>query len=318
MKHTTFSQQARALGTNIEFRLNIDSEKTANVIFKKLWVQTENFQNRFSRFLRSSELTKLNQNHGHKTAISNNLVRILNKTAELSDLTEGVFNPFCIPLLQKAGYIKSLDSLNSNPAIDYTDRKVVDTKELKIGSNWALIPKNTAIDLGGIGKGYLADELSGYLDRVGIENYCLSIGGDLVAKGKSNNKKWSIDVPSATSSNMTAGCQSKLNKFAVATSGLARTVNGKRQPHLIDPRTQTLAKSPYITCSVISEDCVSADVIASCILICGTAFAKKMLELNKIKGVLLQGENQNNMLIMGTGFYSKVNQNSVTVEPINA
>lgn len=318
MKRQTFSQQARALGTIVEFRLNVDKKQTAEAIFKQLWLKTTNFQNQFSRFAPSSELTKLNSNHGHKTILSKDMIRILNKTAELCDLTEGIFNPFCLPSVQKAGYIKSLDLVNAQTPIDYTDREVFDTKQLKIGDNWAIIPNNSAIDLGGMGKGYLADELSKLLDRLKVDNYCLSIGGDLVAKGESDHKKWRIDVPSANSSNITAKCQTKLNKFAVATSGLVRKFDDKGQPHLIDPRTQKLAKSPYITCSVLSKDCVLADVIASCILIDGTGFAEKMLKLKKISGVLLQGEKQENMLIIGAGFNSKVNQNNIQVEPIYA
>lgn len=302
MREQTYLQQARALGTQVEFRIDQSNKEDAESIFRHLWLKTERFQNRFSRFIPTSEVSKLNANHGNKTKISDDFAKILDKTVELAKLTEGIFNPFCLPLVQKAGYTTSLDSLNSQAPIDYTDRVLSDIDELTIGQSWAMIPKNSAIDLGGIGKGYLADQLSEYLDRSGVDNYLLSIGGDLVAKGDPRHKKWTIDVPSAIDNRIIARYYPNQNKFSVATSGLARSLDGKKQLHLIDPRSQKLAKSQYLTCSVASIECTFADVIASCILIDGISFAKKMLKLNIISGVLLQGKAHNSVDILGEGF----------------
>jgi thiamine biosynthesis lipoprotein len=302
MKSQTYMQQARALGTEVEFRIEAKSQDDAESIFKQLWLKTEKFQNQFSRFISSSEISRLNANHGHKTEISKDLIALLNKALELSQITKGLFNPFCLPLVQKAGYVESLDSGSSHAPIDYTKRIIANFDDIIIGKDWAKIPKNTAIDLGGIGKGYLADELSKYLDRLGIEYYNLSIGGDLVEKGKPKNQKWDVDVPSAVNNKITAHYQSDHNKFALATSGLSRSLDGNKQLHLIDPRTQNLAESSFLTCSVASNECVLADVIASCILIDGINFAKKMLKLNLITGVLLQGKEQTKIEVLGEGF----------------
>lgn len=309
MRTQTFMQQARALGTEVELRIGVENQASADSIFKQLWLKTEKFQNQFSRFLSSSEVSKLNANHGHNTEISESFVRLLKKATELSVLTNGIFNPFCLPLVQKAGYIKSLDSLNPQTPIDYTDRTFDDIKNLKVGVDWAKIPKNSALDLGGIGKGYLADELSNYLDRYGVVNYCLSIGGDLVAKGKTQGQNWSVDVPSAMDNRIIAKYYSNQNKFSVATSGLARSLDGAIQPHLIDPRTRELAKSPFVTCSVASDKCVFADVIASCILIDGISIAKRMLKLNVITGVLLQSKKEADKVILGEGFELMTDKN---------
>ena len=104
MQITTFTQTKLALGSDVTltFSASID-ENDAEIIFNKLWLTIYRFEKNFSRFIPTSELMKLNFRAGQKVPISKAMYRILRKCIELSEITDGLFNPFVLPTLHKLG-----------------------------------------------------------------------------------------------------------------------------------------------------------------------------------------------------------------------
>ena len=148
MRLRELSQTKLALGGNVTIALisDINSEKT-NEIFKELWRQVFIFERRFSRFIPKSELTLFNRLQGVRTNVSPEFKKLLIITKQLSVESGGLFNPFILPMLQKAGYMKSaVPAFENDAKIDYTDRRVAGIDKLEIGDDWAMIPYGTAID----------------------------------------------------------------------------------------------------------------------------------------------------------------------------
>ena len=317
MKSVVYMQTANALGTKLELQIAAPDQPSAEKLFITLWQIVENFQNQFSRFLTTSELTIFNTKAGSKVKVSKEFHDILKKSKELAITSDGLFNPFILPSLNRVGYIASFGASGEQlSTIDYSSRVFENYSKLVIGKDWAKIPNNTAIDLGGIGKGYLADKLADALDSIGTPEYCLSIGGDIIAKNPTSRKQ-KIKIQSLEDPDNTFGQYNNVDdKFAVATSGLSRNKDNKTQYHLIDPRTGNLAKSKYQMCSVAASGATTADVMASCVLIGGENFAKKILSKGIVKGILLQDKiERNGVKLMGNGF--RISRNYKNIAKIN-
>lgn len=295
-------QQANMLGTTIELRIVGVPLAEADTLFAELWKQVTEFNSRFSRFLPESELSRFNQSAGSKTAISKPFEALLLEAKRFAVLTEGIFNPFILPALQRNGYVHSIESPRTDTPI-FSQRHIVSYTELEIGSGWAHIPKNTAIDLGGIGKGYLADRLGQHLSKH-TEHYCLDIGGDMIISGRAPDGPWEIDIASLqdTSLALASYTNADTSSFGIATSGTVRTRNGKKQTHIIDPRKGELIAKSELQCTIIAPDAVSADVLASCVLIDSIGFAERLLAAGHIQAVLLQAAHQDEPVILGEGF----------------
>ena len=158
-----YQQQYQALGSSVLITLVTDrSIDKVDIIFTKIRQHINQFECRFSRFLLSSELTQFNLSAGKKTAVSQPFRKMLESCIKLSKQTSGLFNPFILPALQEAGYLGSWNDgyKLSNLKMDYSSRSVVSIADLTIDAKWAKIPRNSALDFGGIGKGYLLDELA--------------------------------------------------------------------------------------------------------------------------------------------------------------
>jgi thiamine biosynthesis lipoprotein len=301
MKKQEYMQSLETLGSTAELRIVTEDASDIEVWFSELWGKVTDFNDRFSRFKSDSELSLFNQRAGERVSISPAFKQILEKVQYFSALTEGIFNPFILPNLQRAGYVHSMtDALPPSP--DHSGRRLVGFECLEVGSDWAQIPPQTALDLGGIGKGYLADELAVHLSRY-TTDYCLSLGGDMRVSGQGRSGPWSIDVESSQdSSRSCASYSGTLGSYGIATSGTLRTKVGKTQPHLIDPHTGMPAKTLNALCTVVAKDAVSADVLASCILIGGTEMADRICKTQHVDAVLLQGSVSDTPRIWGEGF----------------
>lgn len=296
----TYMQSADALGTTVELRLVTSSLPLAEEWFAKLWDEIYKFEKQFSRFKEDSELTKFNNLAGKRVSISQTFETMLRKAKSFSEITNGTFNLFVLPNLQQAGYVYSMTGAKSGP--DYSKRKSADWRRLEIGSRWARIPHDSAIDLGGIGKGFLAD-LLGQLLESEIPDYCLSLGGDMCVGGKDAESVWKIEIDSPQkNTDPQMFFSSTTQNWGIATSGAVREKFSHKQNHLINPKTGVPVTSDAI-CTVIAESATSADVLASCILISGEDLAKDLFRKGVIMGVLVQNKSGLDFLL-GEGFSS--------------
>ncbi|MFA6256892.1 MAG: FAD:protein FMN transferase [Candidatus Paceibacterota bacterium] len=297
-----YMQSGQALGTEVELRLVVTDFQTAEDNFKILWKEIYDFEKRYSRFNIDSDVTKLNMNAGKPMLISPELVDILEQAKKFAAITGGLFNIFVLPEVERGGYIESMTPKPGQQIIDYTDRKVVDMSSLNIGNGSVSIPQNTAIDLGGIGKGYLLDKLASILEGR-IENYCLSLGGDMILKGQEISKNWEVDVQSGVDRTRNVALFVGSGRTeAVATSGMIREKGGKRQIHIVDPREEKNSGSTFALCSVAAVGATAADVIASALIIGEEELAEELIRQGHISAVLLQKRTGGEPIIFGAGF----------------
>jgi len=293
-------QQLEILGTTVELRFVCDTNAPIEEWFTALWKEIETFQNSVSRFISTSELSLFNQHAGEQVVISNEFQALLLASAQYQELSKGLFTPFVLPALQRTGYLQSLLG-NGSEVNDYSSFPFSSKSTIEIGPSWARIPKQTAIELGGIGKGYLADQLRKNMAKY-TEDYCLSLGGDISVSGNDLHGPWVIAVETGTHITKEITYTSNEKTFGIATSATVRTKNGNKQPHIIDPRTGSPIESPYELCTVVAPTTTSADVFASCILIGGEAFADELLAKNLVQAVLLQSNMSTEIIQKGTGF----------------
>jgi thiamine biosynthesis lipoprotein len=308
------AQTRQALGGDVTLAFVTDaSPKEIERIFNKLWRQVFMFERRFSRFLPMSELSTFNRSAGLKTFITPEFKDLLTKAKGISIKTDGFYNPFILPALQRAGYVKSAVSGYENDAQeDFSKRQVVSVDNLTIDESWASIPYGTALDLGGCGKGYLADLLGEILTNEPVEGYWLSIGGDIATLGhdeRDNNISLSIQDANDTDNvtNWTVFCPSGHSSTATSGTFNRKTQNAdKNWHHSIDPRTLQPAVTDIRLATVCASTVIEADVLASCAVILGSKKAPSFLKKHGVRAALLQcADDEGRFFIKKFGKYIK-------------
>jgi thiamine biosynthesis lipoprotein len=115
------------------------------------------------------------------------------------------------------------------------------------------------LDLGGIAKGYAADEALAAIAETGVRSALVAVSGDLAFSGPPPGRKgWRIDA---------GGRVVELSHAAVSTSGAAEQHLGPYS-HIVDPRTGIGITDP-VTVTVIAPRGIEADALATAISVLG-------------------------------------------------
>lgn len=298
-----FQRQHKALGSTAYITLVTKSSETkSNKIIEKIIEEIDYFENQFSRFKDDSLITKVNLSAGSQTKVNKEFLQIVKLSKELSLKTKNIFNPLILPNLQSAGYLGSWtkDVTKATNNTDFSEREIASTNEIELGDDWVMIPKNSALDFGGIGKGYLLDKLQLTLERQDLVGYWISLGGDIICSGYDlDNLDWSIDIQNAEDGQEPIGKIDNNNGrvLAIATSGITKRKgihNNEEWHHIIDPRTGKPAHTDILTCTVSAHTGTSADVFAKCILIEGSHSASKYIKEGFVNNIYLQLSNGTN------------------------
>jgi thiamine biosynthesis lipoprotein len=249
-----YQETAFKLGSQAIVSLVCQTDSQAEEIFRQIWLSIDQFENRFSRFKKESELSKYNLDLNSK--LSPPFQALLDTSLELEKETEGIFTPFVLEDMQKIGYSRSFELLSDND-----------------NSSPAEYFKIHSLDFGGIGKGYLLDQLHQELSPTSMNNYWISLGGDLIFVGQDETRNWqaSIQNPVELKGDYLI-FEIPQAPLAVATSGTQKRRGihkGQAWHHLIDPRTRQSAETDLISATVIGPSATRADVFASVCVILG-------------------------------------------------
>lgn len=286
-------QECIALGSKTGISLVSNASPTKiEKLYSKLWKEIFIFERRFSRFLPDSELSMFNKHAGIKQFISQEFHDLLTAAFTIAHETNGLYNPFILPAVQKAGYTNSRVLGHEQDSVDdHSHKTVTNIHNLELGKNWARIPYGTAIDLGGCGKGYLADQLSSKLPDI-ITGYWFSFGGDIAIGGLDDRQlPWSVTVENAMQPSTNIGTLTINHTSGIATSGttvLNGEKSGKTWHHLIDPRTNQPAKTDILLATVKDSSSLRADVLASCAVILGSKQGVQFLKQKKVNSAIIQ------------------------------
>lgn len=233
---------------------------------------------RFTRFEATSELSALNAAAGQPFRASPQMFEVVDLARKFSTLTGGLFNPTILGALEAAGYDRTFAAIGREPDGDPRSAaagsaiRAAATIRLDAAQRTITLPIDVRIDLGGIAKGWAAQQATQQLAQAGP---CLvDAGGDMrtigVAPGTTH---WLIEVvdPFDRARDVLT---LRLRDQAVATSGIDRRKWPRRaggwQHHLIDPRTGRSADSDVLTATVIAPTTVEAEVYAKMVFLLGS------------------------------------------------
>lgn len=134
---------------------------------------------------------------------------------------------------------------------------------------------DVALDLSGIAKGWALDAVARRLETRGVDAYLVELGGELRGRGRSaGGDVWrvALEAPVAGALRTRAHRVIELAEGAVATSGAARQSierDGRRDTHVIDPRTARPVASGVAAVSVVAPDATRADALATALMVLG-------------------------------------------------
>lgn len=141
---------------------------------------------------------------------------------------------------------------------------------------------DTSVYLAAIAKGYGVDQLAATLHGLGLTDYMVEIGGDLVTAGNNpDGAPWRIGIERPVSGAQKVEEIVKISDLGMATSGDYRNyfeAEGVRYSHVIDAVTGRPISHTTASVTVLAKDAMMADAWATALLALGAERGLKIAE----------------------------------------
>lgn len=213
-------------------------------------------------------------------------LKVFRRAMEISEWTDGAFDITVAPAVNAWGFgFKHAEDVRES-TIDSL-RNIIGYR--KISENNGLITKESPdvmLDCSAIAKGFGSDMVASMFRSMGINNFMIEIGGEIVLSGRNREgNRWRIginrpDDDSLSTNNQLQSIISATN-IAIATSGNYRNFyvkDGRKYAHTIDPHTCMPVSHSLLSATVFAKDCATADAIATSMMVMGIDSARVLCE----------------------------------------
>lgn len=224
-------------------------------------------------------------NRNRDMVVDSVFARALQTAMKVAEETGGMFDVTCAPYINLWGFgFEKPDSI-SQEVIDSIRQFTGYEKIHLIGDTVVKDDPRVMVNLAGLGDGYICDIIAELLERNGVKNYLIDIGGEMIAKGvneKQNEWRIGINKPVNDSTQLNNEIELVLQVAdgkGVATSGNYRNyhiVNGKMYGHTINPKTGRPACEDILSATVMADKCAEADAYATAFMAMGREKARAL------------------------------------------
>ena len=276
-----FTQPKMGSPFNIIFYAN--DSVTANAIAAQCFQLVDSLNAIFSDYLSHSELSQLSATAGNATpvAVSPAMLDILLRSKKAYQKSNGAFDITIGSLIKLWRQARKSNTFPEDLSIQKT-LLLTGFNNIHIDTNTKtvlLAKRGMQLDLGGIAKGYTAQQIINFLNKNGITQALVDAGGDIATSGAPPSAEgWTIGINVPETKEDLLSKKITLHNMAVATSGDVYQYmehNGKKYSHITDPRTGYGVTSQR-NVTVIAPDGATADWLATACSILPISKAKEL------------------------------------------
>jgi thiamine biosynthesis lipoprotein len=275
------------MGTYYSIVLDGVDEAAARAIEPQVIACLADVNRQMSTWDPESEISRFNsQQSTDWFSVSPEFAEVVTEAKRIHELTRGAFDPTLSPLIDLWGFgSERPQNVPSDEQIAAAMQNV-GMQKIEVRMEPPAIRKNEPqlqLNLSAIAKGHGVDRVSRLLSAAGYRAHVVDIGGENRAGiAKASGDKWRLGVESPL-----GGLYKVLEvtESAVATSGDYRnfyTIEGVRYSHALNPTTGKPVKDPPASVSVVHESCMTADALATAMMVLGV---EEGLQLASAQGI---------------------------------
>ena len=264
----------------------------------------DKYEKIFSRTANDSELYQLNHRElapvertENTYQVSDDLAELVSEGLDYSELSKGAFDIAIEPLTSLWDFTAEdpqvpKDSLiqAALPKCDYHNISVdKDKNEITLKTD------DTAIELGAIAKGYIADRLKDYLVSQNVKSAIINLGGNVLCIGeKTDNSAFKIGIQKPFADRSETIAVMDIRDKSVVSSGIYERCfeqDGTLYHHLLNPKTGYPYDNGLIAVTIISDQSVDGDALSTTCFALGLEDGMKLAEsLNDVQAFFVTSD----------------------------
>lgn len=243
------------------------------------------FDGSLSPFNDTATITRINLNEDivPDTFFTN----VFRRSMEISQETAGAFDITVAPLANAWGFGFKKGTFPDSARIDSL-LEITGYTKVKLSDEGKVVKQDPRIMLScsAVAKGYAVDVIAQLLEKKGIQNFMVDIGGEVVVRGKNpKQERWRIGINKPIDDSLAVNQELQtilqVTGVGIATSGNYRNYyykDGQKYAHTIDPRSGYPVQHNILSATVIAKDCMSADAYATAFMVMGLEEAERFAD----------------------------------------
>ncbi len=249
------------------------------------------YDSSMSKYNKESLLSQINR--GETDLVDSDFVRIYRKAEEVNLLSEGAFDITVAPLSRiwhfdentpdtiSLAHFDSL-ALLAQQVKDFVGLEKTHLDGLRIVKD----DERVVFDANALAEGYGIDLAAEVLEKNGVVNYMVELGGELHIRGLNpKGQKWRIGIEKPIEGSIAVRENQhivEVTDCAISTSGSYRQyyyrADGVRLSHTIDPRTGTPSTNGMVSATIIGPNTMTTDALSTACMVMGRDKARELIE----------------------------------------
>jgi thiamine biosynthesis lipoprotein len=274
------SLKGKALGTTWTVKVLSIKPVEESKLRADISAKLEETEKIFSHWRPDSKLYQFNESLSTEpVSVPPLLHELLEHAKWTHEQTDGAFDPTIAPLVNLWGFGPVSANRLEIPTGEEIKKALgqVGMNQLEIMDESRVRKKrpDLQIDLSASAKGEIIDQVCELLDRRGLVNYLVEIGGEIRAHGDGKQGQgWTVALEDGFPGKTNELATVSLLNYSVATSGTYRQTkpnpdSTKPASHLIDPRTGQPVEHNLVAVNVLCLTARDADALATALMILG-------------------------------------------------
>ena len=273
-----------AMGTQFTINLYAADQASAEAAADAAFRRIDALEDVMSDYEADSEVMRLcDQPYGKPVAVSADLFEVLERAQWIAKVSDGAFDATVGPYVRLWRFARKRKVLPTAAELA-TAKAAVGWQKVRLdrqNQTVTLLAPNMRLDLGGIGKGYAADQALRILKGRGIDRALVAASGDIaIGEAPPEREGWKVGIATFGTRTNQITRTLVLHNAGVSTSGDSEQfieIKGIRYSHIVDPRTG-LGLTTRIQDTVIGPDATMTDSLDTTVNVLGVKRGLALVE----------------------------------------
>ena len=259
-------------------------------LLDEIWADCARYEQLLSKTIAGSDVDRINKAGGKPVTVDPETWEILRRAKEVSDSSGHAFSVTIAPLTALWDFTGGTNRMPTDEE-RLAALPLVNDDLLELGDSYTVtLPEGMEVDLGGIAKGYIADQIAASI-RGRVHGATLNFGGNVYTVGiKPDASPFRVGIRNPEGTENDSIAVVSVSDLSVVTSGIYERyfdLDGVRYHHILDPKTGISSDSDLASATIISESSMTADAMATACIVMGRDAALDYLASQGMDGVLI-------------------------------
>lgn len=260
----------------------------------------ENYEKLFSNKIETSEVSRINASAGTPVEVSPETMDLISLGIHYCELSGGKFDITIAPLSDLWNFTDNPEHVIPDTAAIEEACSHIDYRNILVNEKACTVTlrdPQAKIDLGGIAKGYIADQLKAYLKKEGVEHALINLGGNVLTLGTSyDGSPFRIGIQKPFDEQNVSIDVVEINDRSVVSSGVYQRYfekDGTLYHHILNPETGYPYDNNLLQATIITDSSADGDALSTCCFALGLEDGSALIEsLNDVQAIFVTKDYQ--------------------------